>query len=293
MSVIKKISRKNLNLDKYSETLKNCTNYRLYAEVWFLDVMTDQKWECLVYGDYEVLMPIPLQYKFGIKFVLQPFYCQQLGVFYKHDISEKLFKEFENKLHSYRVRAYNFNEENTETYQPEGTEGVNYIIDLNKTYDELSSKFRKDRRRDIRKNTDLGLKISNEFNPKIFLDIFKTEYKTLSKISDIHLIQKFITALVENKSLVTYTLHNTENEVIAISVFTKSINRIFLQFSVRNRTIEPKGSYAFMMSEIIRDFSEKQLILDFEGSSVKGIADFKISFGAERKTYTKYRNFNF
>lgn len=255
--------------------------------------MTTNKWECLVYGDYEVLMPIPLQYKFGIKFVLQPFYCQQLGVFYPTVVSKELFGEFERKLHSLKVRAYNFNEENTETYQPAGSEGVNYLIDLNKSYEELSNNFRKDRKRDIRKNEETGLKISNEFNPKEFLRIFKKEYAQLVKISDLGLIQRFISTLIDHKSLVTYTLSSSEDEIIAISVFAKSINRIFLQFSVRNREIEPKGSYAFMMSQIIKDLSEKELILDFEGSSVKGIADFKVSFGAEKKVYTKYRNINF
>ncbi|MFV0305779.1 MAG: hypothetical protein ACK5IC_09905, partial [Moheibacter sp.] len=104
MSKLQKIKRKNLDVKKYSKAINEALNYRIYAEYWYLDVLTKEKWECWVYGDYDVVMPIPLQYKFRIKFVLQPIFCQQLGVFYKEEIPDELFKAFEKKLHKYRVR---------------------------------------------------------------------------------------------------------------------------------------------------------------------------------------------
>src|SRR5690606_22114451 len=164
MAKLHKINRKDLDLEKYSKALRGALNYRVYAEYWYLDVLTQEKWECWIYGDYEVIMPIPLQYKFGLTFVLQPIYCQQLGVFYKEEISEGLFLEFEKKLQKYRVRAYHFNEENTERFTPKGKKGVNQILNSNRPYEDMFKEYRKGRKSDINVAKKANLNLIKELN---------------------------------------------------------------------------------------------------------------------------------
>jgi hypothetical protein len=55
-------------------------NSRIYANSWFLD-RTAVEWDALVYGDYEYVMPLPVRRKLGIRYLYQPLYSQQLGIF--------------------------------------------------------------------------------------------------------------------------------------------------------------------------------------------------------------------
>lgn len=288
--IIRKIKRKDLDEEKYSLTLANSLNYRVYAEAWFLDVMTNCKWECLVYGDYEAIMPIPLQYKFGIKLVLQPLYCQQLGVFYGAKINHELFRAFENKLHKYWVRAYNFNEENTETYQPEGLKRVNHTLDLSQSFVETQKKFGKDRLKDIRRNSTLGLILKEEFDYESFAKILWKEYTTLRGVINLEKTRLFLQRLFSTGRYSGYTLYNQHQEVVSTCLFLNTPLRSILLLSVRNKSVEPKGAFAYMLSLIMEILSEKKVIFDFEGSSQPGIAAFNESFGAKKRLFTAYRN---
>ena len=50
-------------------------------------------WKALVIGDYEIVMPLPIAKKFGINYIYQPLFCQQLGVFSKEKISSKIIED--------------------------------------------------------------------------------------------------------------------------------------------------------------------------------------------------------
>ncbi|MGB3453825.1 MAG: hypothetical protein WBA59_08355 [Moheibacter sp.] len=287
------VKRKDLDLKKYSNAIQTALNYRIYAEYWYLDTQTDEKWECLIYGDYEVVMPIPLQYKLGFKFVLQPFYSQQLGVFYKQEISKELFWEFETRLHKYRVRAYSFNEENTESFQPKGEKKVNQILNLNRPYELIQNHFSKDRIKDIRRNSKLNLILKEEFDFDLFFELRKEAYSELESMLDVNLTKKFIKSIIDSKKHKAFMLCNSDQEVLSMILFGASNSRLIQLFSVRNKSIEPKGAFPFLLNQVIKKFAESELILDFEGSMVPGIARRNESFGAEKKYYTTYSNFKF
>lgn len=292
MTKIQKIKRKDLDLKKYSNAIQTALNYRIYAEYWYLDTVTNGKWECLVYGDYEAIMPIPLQTKFGFKFVIQPLFCQQLGVFYKQKISKELFKEFENRLHKYRVRVYSFNEENVESFQPEGDDRVNYLLNLNRPYEEIFEGFEKDRKKDIRRNQKLNFSFSEELQTDKFFELLKTEYENLAVRLDLKMMRNLIEILEKNNSLLFFSLINPESRLTSICMFAKSGNRLITLFSARDKAIEAKGANPFLRNYVIEKFSQTEMIIDFEGSMIPGIAGFNRSFGAKPNIYRSFSNFS-
>ena len=68
LKLVQRISHKNINREKYQCCILNAINYRIYAEDWYLDIVTENRWDCLVYNDYEAVMPLPYRKKFFIKF---------------------------------------------------------------------------------------------------------------------------------------------------------------------------------------------------------------------------------
>lgn len=293
MSQLKKIKRQNLDLEKYSRALNDSINYRIYAEHWYLDLLTNEKWECWVWGDYEVIMPIPLQYKFGIKFVLQPIYCQQLGVFYKEEISDELFKEFEKKLHKYRVRAYHFNEENTERYEPEGVKRVNYVLDLDRPYEEIFKGYKSNRRSDLKKSVRLEIKIKKDSNKANYIELFKTNYGHLGHLINESFLQKYMDELDSRNRLLVFDVLDNKDRLIAsqLGVISKDRN-IYMGF-VRNKEIENHNASAFAMDSLIKEWAGNKKWIDFEGSNNPKIAGFMLGFKPICKHYVLFSNFKF
>lgn len=292
MYKLRKIKRKDLDLEKYSNALNDSLNYRIYAEYWYLDVLMDENWECWIYGDYEVIMPIPYQLKLGVKFVLQPTYCQQLGVFYKEEISRELFQQFEKKLHKYFVRSYSFNEENTASFQPKGEPRVNYILNLNRPYEEVKKSFSKSTKWNLRQfvksgyvvdfeNFDLGLIIAKHRSLGLFSSNF---YDMLSRVSE---------ELIFRKKIQMGSVYLEDGKLSASSSFVDSRDRIIYLSSITDEIGKKGGFPTGLINFILENNSGKSISLDFEGSSVPPIAAFFKGFGAQKSYYTVYSNFKF
>lgn len=289
---LRKIKRKDLDTEKYSKAINRALNYRIYAEYWYLDVLTNEKWECWVYGDYEAIMPIPLQYKFSFKFVLQPIYCQQLGVFYKEEIPDELFREFENKLHKYRVRAYHFNEENTERYNPEGERRVNYILDLNRPYEEIFANYTKHRRKDIRKAERLGVQVYETGSKESFIALFIDNYQHLKdRVRQVYL-RKYLDKLLQHKKIILCDILDGEKELIGTQMFVISNNRRICMGFARDKKKEKHNASAFVIDYLINKLSGSEKLIDFEGSVNPSIADFMEGFHPIKKYYINFSNFN-
>ena len=82
LRMIKYIKRRDLDITKYDACIENSIQSRIYALSWYLDVVADN-WDVLVLNDYEAVMPIPWKQKFGLKYITQPYFCQQLTIYSK------------------------------------------------------------------------------------------------------------------------------------------------------------------------------------------------------------------
>jgi hypothetical protein len=79
--MIKRLKYNEIDFEKYTQCLENSEQRKYSASKVFLDVTSKNRWELLVYNDYEAVMPIPYVKKYGIKIVHNPMLCQQLGIF--------------------------------------------------------------------------------------------------------------------------------------------------------------------------------------------------------------------
>lgn len=281
--MLRKILHKNIDRNKYQNCVLNAVNYRIYAEDWYLDIVTEHRWDCLVYNDYEAVMPLPYRKKFLIKYIAQPMFCQQLGVFYAQEIPKEIVRLFERKLHKNIVRAYHFNEENTATFQPKGTHRSNFVLDVSGEYQEIFSRFSKNRKYDLKNKSDV--KISEDIDINTINQFFEKKYNHL-KINKKILENLIITASKKNK--ITQKSIVQFNKIIASVLFLKNNERIIYLISLRDKSKKSSTEISILINKIIKQ--QEFDLLDFEGSEIQGIADFYKSFGAEKKHYTLYRN---
>lgn len=65
---------------KWDACIRQSLNGLIYAETVYLDHMA-VNWDGLVLGDYEAVMPLTWKKKWGIKYLYQPAFFQQGGIF--------------------------------------------------------------------------------------------------------------------------------------------------------------------------------------------------------------------
>ena len=289
--MIRRVKRNDIDLEKYSRCLAESVNYMIYAEFWYLDVLTNQQWDCFVLNDYEAIMPLPYQKKFGIKIISQPIYCQQLGVFYSTQISTEFFLKFQKKLQRKIVRYYCYNEQNVLDFRIENASKLNQILPLTFEYDAFISKIRKNRKQEIRKGLDKRFSMKESSIDRSFIEILKEEYQEIESNLSLEKLQLLLTE-IQNRNL-GKTITIFENDKAVASSFYLISGKRLIQLCNAKRNEYSINFNSFLIDYIIKNELNKNIILDFEGSSIRGVNEFNSSFRAENRYLKVYQNLKF
>ena len=76
------ITYQQIDKSKWDNCIDTAANGLVYGYSFYLDAMA-KHWDALVLDDYEAVMPLTWRKKFGIRYLYQPAFTQQLGIFYK------------------------------------------------------------------------------------------------------------------------------------------------------------------------------------------------------------------
>ena len=285
--MIKYIKRIDLDIVKYNTCIDSALNSRIYAHSWYLDIVA-ANWDALVLDDYAAVMPLPWRQKYFIKYIYKPCWTQQLGVFSTDSIDEVLVKEFIKAIpRKFRKITLQLNSENPISGKGV-TKKINYILPLNGEYKELFKEFNRSRKR--RCNRALLENFSIEkIDFHSFIKIVKKHYPFLKSTNeDYFKLQVLMSKLSENRLGKAHGIKCLDEEILGASIILNDENRITYLFGV----VTPEGknmqAMSFFINNIIMSNSGTSLIIDFEGSMEKGIADFYKSFGAIKEVYKVY-----
>jgi hypothetical protein len=280
------IKRKNLDVIKYDYCVENAIQTRVYAYSWYLDIVADN-WDVLVLNDYEAVMPVFYNIKYGLKYSLQPYFCQQISIYSIDKIDDLFIKKILKKI----PKSVFFTDINF-AFQPASKVILkqNFILNLNQEYNKLYKNFRKDRRKSIRKATEANLSYQ-DFNNKIALielyknvfDFLKMPKKYFDKINAL------IEYCLNNKLGFTRNIFH-EEKIVCIGFFLKYNGRIYYLLGASIKEGKKYGATTFLLDSVIKEYSETKNILDFEGSTIPSIASFYKSFGSELTHYYNYKS---
>src|SRR5579864_8810325 len=84
--MIRYLKRPDIDTGRWDGCIHQAGNSLIYGYHYYLDHMAAGQWDALVLDDYEAVMPLPWRRKFGIRYLYQPAFTQQLGIFSKTPI---------------------------------------------------------------------------------------------------------------------------------------------------------------------------------------------------------------
>ncbi len=291
MADIRYISRKKLDVERYNQCIAGAVNSRIYAYTWYLDLVADH-WDVLVYGDYKAVMPLPWKRKYGIKYIIVPFWVQQLGVF---SVVERLCRDislFTDAIPGYFMKiTYQFNDYN-EVNLKSIIRRPNYILALHEDYQTIFSGFSKMRQRIIRsvrqKSGDYTIKQDQDI--EVILQEYRRYIQSKSNHEDEDLTifkNLYQTAYQREKA---FNLQVWEGEAFLSGVvFLKDNHRIYSLFLAQTERGKQANTTSLIYSHLIENYQQTPYVLDFEGSSIPGVAKFMKSFGASNSPYVLWQ----
>ncbi|MDX8341549.1 hypothetical protein SLH46_20290 [Draconibacterium sp. IB214405] len=279
------IKHAQIDSEKWNQCIDGALNCRIYAYDWHLD-RTAIEWDALVYGDYEYVMPLPFRKKMGIKYLYQPLFSQQLGIF--PSPSKSIFDEFVTALKKrFRYSDLQFNAQNIpeESHASLFFERKNYLLSLTKDFKSILSDYSTNTKRNIAKAQKQNLTIIEGIRLEAYLD-FKA--KNLPPRVDQSAIDKLksLIAYGEYKGFgKIYGVYTPDNELCAAVYFCRWKDRVIYFNAASNEEGKNLGAMYYLINRFIEDNAEKNLILDFEGSMIPGVERFYKGFGALPETY--------
>ncbi|EAQ40834.1 hypothetical protein [Polaribacter sp. MED152] len=285
------IERAALHEEKYNNCITNSLQSKVYAYSWYLDIVADN-WSVLVLDDYAAVMPICWRKKNFIKYVYPPFWLLELGVF---SIDNTVNVEQFYKL---LFTKFRFVESKLNTANPIKIE-ASYLVEkqvqvlpLNSNYDTIFSGFRKDRKKDLKKATKVGLSAKWNDDPKKIIQLFRDNVGKRTPFitdRDYDNLSKLITICIEKEVGEVLSIYNEQHQLVASGFFLKHKNTITILVSSTDFNFRKNGENTFLINTAIQKYHNDFELFNFGGSSMKSIAEYFLSFGAKTLNYQEIK----
>jgi hypothetical protein len=290
-SKIQYLIHQQIDKEKWNECIRQSHNGLIYAYSFYLDAMS-KHWDALVLGDYQMVMPLTWNRKFGIKYLYQPFLTAQLGLFGKgitEYIRDNFFKAIPS---SFRYIDISLNSENIMS-SPSGFDihRSNYTLNLNPSYEKIASGYNENTKRNVKKAMQAGCKMEKGFSIEKVVTLALAQMKGQGNESKENTARflKLYQLLHEKKIATTYGILSSGSELLASSVFFFSHNRAYYILVGNNPAGRDTGASHALIDAFIKDNAGKNLTLDFEGSDIPTLAAFYRGFGSVHEPYPHIR----
>ena len=283
---MKLLVRKEINAQKWDEVIAASSAETLYPYSWYLDV-TAENWSALVMDDYRFIMPLVWKKKYHLRYLYQPVFSQQLGVFGTEYIDPAILRKFINYvLKKYKFGVMNFNVKNLVGEDPsfEIYDRINYFLPLNKPYEELRKAYKENTNRNLKRSAAPNIKFDKNVGVNELVN-FKQEHDvvTKSEVEYLRMRSVFVAVMEQSKGQI-FGIRD-EGKLLAAAFFAFSKTRIIYLMSVSSSQGKEQRAMFRIIDEVIRNYSGSSFTLDFEGSNIPSIARFFGGFGGRPELY--------
>lgn len=280
------LHRKELDEGKWDEAVALSRAETLYPYSWYLDAVA-VKWSALVMDNYRFVVPVVWKQKYGLKYIYQPFYTQQLGVFGQEEVDPEFMREVISVLYKkFRFANFNLNVKNLLGEHKKWSlyDKSNYVLDLSTGYEELSASFNTNAKRNIKRAYGLAGDVEKGVSCEEVL-AFKRENDTIKRSEEEYgWLLNLLQAITHKEKGQAYGIR-ADGQLIATAFFAFSRTRGIYLLSASNGEGKEQRSMFKIVDAFIRDHAGTALLLDFEGSNIPSVARFFAGFGARPEIY--------
>ncbi len=290
--MIQFIQHENIDQKKWDLCIEQSHFSLVYAYSWYLNKVSPH-WHALVFNDYEAVMPLTHHKKWGVAYLYQPFFTQQLGVFSRTVPTAELLQTFIQAIpEQFKFAAIQLNESNAAiaTEYPV-KKAKNYLLGLNKPYSKIYKAYGNQAKRNIKKAQKMGLVIEAITGSQAisFYQSNKGHVTKGVKAKHYQLLANLFEALSNQNKLLVKGVFEANGKMVAAAAFIVHKGRLVFILGNASHQGREMGAMHYLFDHVIVQFADHSMLLDFEGSEIPGIARFFKSFGSSKTYYFRLK----
>lgn len=288
-----------IDKEKWDDCIASADNSMIYAYSFYLDVMCNE-WNALIGGNYDWVLPITNRKKWTIEYLYQPAFIQQLGVFSKINIAIPWPDIWSILGKRYKFWEINFNYLTPVDIFPSTVKisnRTNFILDLARSYNTISSNYKMDLIKNLKRSSRFNLYYTQSNNFEKAIQFYRNHYSHLTPHVTTKDYQRFSIVCkkaMEQGRLLCREVTNVKNECYAIALLLKDDKRLYNIMNTTTNKGRASQANHYLMDRLIKEFSQQNLLLDFEGSNLPNVKAFYQKFGVVDQPYffIKYNQLN-
>jgi hypothetical protein len=237
--------------------------------------------------DYEAIFPVTWKKKYGILYIVQPALSQQLGVFSPVKpsgiIVESFLRRIPEKYKHLDICLNSSNEVSCRGFKI--LRRVNYELKTDQEVDDIVSQYSNNTKRNIKKAVQDQVLIKN-INVEEYMQLRQESDKTSFKPDHYDWLNSLFSGIIK-KGMGEIAGAFSDEKLCGAVIWAYSKTRHVYMNAVSNEVGKEKRAMFLLVDHYIRKNAGKNIILDFEGSMIPGIARFFEGFGANKMNYTR------
>ncbi|MEO8763495.1 MAG: hypothetical protein ABI416_04370, partial [Ginsengibacter sp.] len=252
-----------INKEKWDHCVETAGNGLIYAYSFYLDAMS-KNWDGLIMDDYEAVMPLTWNKKYGLCYLYQPFFAAQLGVF-GNNLSLSVIRSFLEAIPK-RFKYWDFYLNEKNLYQVPGFpmyERSNYTLNLDNSYAALSANYAKSHLRNIKRAGDAGNTLKKNIPVADIILLAREQAKNFSPISnkDYENFSNLFLILGKKNMAVTYGIYSSGQQLVSSCGWLFSHGRAYYILVGNHPNGRTSGASHLMIDHFIREHAGKKLLL--------------------------------
>jgi hypothetical protein len=286
MEEIRIIPHASIDQKKWDKVISAYDLPLVFANSFYLNA-TAPKWDALVLGNYKAVMPLTWSKKLNIKYLHQPPFTSQLGIY--GEATKKEIEAIEDILKK-NFRLIEIEQNAHLTFPKHVKEKLTYVINYQNGY-----KYNENTKRNLSKAKKAGIGIKEVKDLPETLKLansrlipwLKAKHKTSTKHANFLL--KLLHNSYDNGSLKTLVSHDQKGNQLALGYFIfNQFHCVFLKgFSFNKK--DNTGSMHALLDHAIRHFEGEVTVFDFGGGSAAGLSTFYKGLGGKELKYQEYK----
>ncbi len=281
------IRHKDIDKTKWDLCIDKALNGLPYGYSWYLDIATDESWDALILDDYSAVFPLPFKNRIVFKQIYQPFFVQQLGLFYTQNEQANQLHYFINSIpvHFRKINLH-LNTQNLvkETFL-KVKHRVTHHINLAIPYSEIHKNYGTNTKRNVKKAWNFKLNLMQSIMPVEIIKYRKLylgkELRGTQNDNDLMRLRKLMEKMLSiNKGFIS-GVSDENGTILALAFFVKSNGHLIFLSAVSSPQGKEKQSMTYLLDETLKTYAESKLIFDFEGSMLPGLSRYYKSFGGQ------------
>lgn len=286
---------KDIDKKLWDKCIDQSKNGIIYALSWYLDI-TSPGWDAIIKeeeGNYVAVLPLPRYRKFGLRYIKQPLFSQQLGIIHQsnmldvadiQDMARLIKKNFNY------VTAFKFNTEN-KILLDHGLPGFSqethhtHHIDLKKTYNKIVSGYKADRRWRINKAKRSNIKVETSEEIDILIKIFNDNvapkiYGLVGEKYEYRILRALFEATKCRNMCTLLAAKNDNGEILAMGLFFRYNSKIIYIFNASTSKGKRLSAISLVVDKVLQEHANQHLCFDFESPEISHVAEFYRRFGS-------------